>query len=194
MKPACNTALKEWSSVVEALRAGRQTLLIRKGGLADKGKVFALQADEFLLYPSFLHQQVEFVKRDFVDNFDRATRQPAPKGTVVFDTCAVAEEAFPVWSADELKRLDGLHIWNDRFIDHRLQWKPDHPAWVVLLRVYLLPSPVTLTEERRYVGCRSWVNLDKDVYTKGATPILGSSAFDDQAAAIRHALSAPANA
>ena len=188
MQEAISTALKEWSSVVEALKSGRQVMLIRKGGLADRGKVFAVEETEFFLYPSFLHQQVEFVRPELVGDFRDAITPKAPDGKVVLDCYAVVEDAIPVASREELLGLDGLHVWNHRFIEHRLQWKPESPAWVVLLRVYRLSAPVVLEEHRLYKGCRSWVRLQEEVPTLGAIPVLADARFAEEVGAVRAAL------
>ena len=180
-------ALKEWSSVVEALASGRQALLIRKGGLADRGKVFALEDQEFFLLPSYLHQQAAFVKPDFLPGFQRAVTPPAI-GSIAFQHYAIAEEAFAVDSREALLRLDSLHVWNEAFIDHRLEWNPVAPAWVILTRAYRLPEPVIVPEERRFRGCRSWVKLADPLPTAGAEPVLSDNAFAAQARAVRAAL------
>ena len=43
--PACAVALKEWASVLVALERGDQMVLVRKGGLSEPGRGFALQAE-----------------------------------------------------------------------------------------------------------------------------------------------------
>lgn len=43
-------ALKEWSAAVHALLDGRQTVLLRKGGIGEKR--FEVAAHEFLLFPA----------------------------------------------------------------------------------------------------------------------------------------------
>ncbi|MSQ25640.1 MAG: DUF1802 family protein [Dehalococcoidia bacterium] len=182
------TALKEWSSVVEALKTGRQIILLRKGGLADKGKVFAVEDSEFFLYPSYVHQQVDYVRHDFLDDFARATTPVAPEGQVRFDCYAVVHQSIAVDSEAALLRLAGQHIWNDDFIRHRLQWKPDHPAWVVLLRAYALAQPVLAADQKRYHGCRSWFQLEDALATGHATPVLSYAAFTTKAAAVQQAL------
>src|SRR5947209_17510160 len=48
-----HTALKEWASVIDALGIGRQIVLIRKGGLADRS--FGVEAERFYLFPTNYH-------------------------------------------------------------------------------------------------------------------------------------------
>ena len=114
MRERSATALKEWSSVVEALKSGRQVMLIRKGGLADRGKLFAVEETEFFLYPTYLHQQVEFVRPEFVADFPRGHDAQGPGRQLMMDSYAVVEDAIAVASREELLRLDGLHTWNRR--------------------------------------------------------------------------------
>jgi hypothetical protein len=184
------TALKEWSSVVEALASGRQTVLIRKGGLADKGRVFAVEDDEFLLYPTYLHQQVEFIKPEYAAQFEQDAKRREGQEGVTFWYYAAVHEAIPVESEAALRRLDPLHIWNERFIEHRLQWKPENPAWVVIVRMYRLVAPVTLEELKRYRGCRSWVTLERKVGLTGAAPVLSDAEFAERVAEVKRALAA----
>ena len=179
---------------MEALKGGHQIILLRKGGLADKGKVFALEDTEFFLYPTYLHQQVEFVKRDYLPDFIAASTPRTPDDQVRIDTYAVAVDAIPVASREALERLDGLHVWNHRFLDQRLQWKPEAPAWVVLVRAYRLPRPVILKEERRYRGCRSWVTLDQELATSGATSVIADNPFAQRVEAVKDALAGRAPA
>jgi len=46
-KLANHTALKEWSTVIDALGRGDQVILIRKGGIADPS--FGVEAVQFYL-------------------------------------------------------------------------------------------------------------------------------------------------
>jgi hypothetical protein len=50
---------------------------------------------------------------------------------------------------------------------------------VLPVRVYRSPQVFELTETAEYAGCRSWVELDRDLSTEGATPVLEEEAFDD---------------
>ena len=57
------TALKEWALVCARLLDGRQAIMLRKGGIDEKG--FWVDADEFLLYPTYFHQMAEKVRQEF---------------------------------------------------------------------------------------------------------------------------------
>ena len=53
---------KEWALVCAALGEGRQTVIIRKGGIAEGRAGFAFQHREFFLFPTFFHEQLERVR------------------------------------------------------------------------------------------------------------------------------------
>src|SRR6476469_947176 len=51
-------ALKEWATVCHALETGRQMLLLRKGGIYEAAGEFELENPQFLLFPTYLHQNL----------------------------------------------------------------------------------------------------------------------------------------
>ena len=50
-------AFKEWSLVCDALGRGEQSLILRKGGIAEGRAGFRFQHPEFLLLPTLFHEQ-----------------------------------------------------------------------------------------------------------------------------------------
>ena len=65
MKLQNNVALKEWAAVLKALEEGKQTILLKKGGIAEEGGQFKPEHPEFFLYPTFEHQTPEDIKPDW---------------------------------------------------------------------------------------------------------------------------------
>jgi hypothetical protein len=47
MPDSCSIAFKEWAAVCEALAAGRQTIILRKGGIQEGREGFRVQHGEF---------------------------------------------------------------------------------------------------------------------------------------------------
>lgn len=45
--------LKEWGAAIHGLLDGRQTVLLRKGGIHEKR--FAVDAEQFVLFPTVVH-------------------------------------------------------------------------------------------------------------------------------------------
>jgi hypothetical protein len=54
---------------------------------------------------------------------------------------------------------------------------------VLLLRTYRIPRPVTVKVRDEYGGCRSWLELQRDLPFEG-TPVLSDDEFDRAAEAI----------
>ncbi len=52
---------KEWAMVCEALARGRQSLIVRKGGIAEGREGFSFKHEEFHLFPTWFHEQAEKV-------------------------------------------------------------------------------------------------------------------------------------
>src|SRR4051794_36210007 len=50
-------AFKEWAVICHALAAGKQSLILRKGGVAEEGGEFAVEHNRFWLFPTYTHQQ-----------------------------------------------------------------------------------------------------------------------------------------
>jgi hypothetical protein len=48
---------------------------------------------------------------------------------------------------------------------------------VLLLRTYRIPRPVTVKVKDEYAGCRSWLELQRDLPFEG-TPVLADEEFD----------------
>src|SRR5438132_14405369 len=54
-----NVGFKEWAIVCEALGRGEQSIILRKGGIAEGRDGFRFKHDEFFLFPTLFHEQVE---------------------------------------------------------------------------------------------------------------------------------------
>ena len=55
---------------------------------------------------------------------------------------------------------------------------------MLLLRVHRIPRPVTVRVSDEYHGCRSWVEIDRELPFEG-TPVMADEEFDRAAAEIR---------
>jgi len=177
----CATALKEWALVVAALARGEQLILIRKGGLIEPGSGFEVQSDTFVLYPTFEHQTVQFMRAPFQSSFDEVLARRAPKGHLDVTLAAQVVSTAHTTDYEALTRLEPFHLYNDAFLSQRLKWQPTQPLVIVLVRVFALASPCRLPLLPQYVGCRSWVELASAVPLEGARPVLDDAVFERRA-------------
>ncbi|OGX41509.1 MAG: hypothetical protein A3C53_05080 [Omnitrophica WOR_2 bacterium RIFCSPHIGHO2_02_FULL_68_15] len=170
-------ALKEWAVVVEAIGRGTQTLLLRKGGVADPDETFQLEHREFFLFPTFEHQKQEQIRAEFHPVFDAVVQRPPPAGHVILPLYAGVAGHWRVESPDDLRGLEQLHIWTPEFLAMRLAYKPEIPTLAVLVRAYRLPKPPMTANIPGYAGCRSWVPLEAALPVEGAVPVVENQVF-----------------
>ncbi|HET9522755.1 MAG TPA: DUF1802 family protein, partial [Terrimicrobiaceae bacterium] len=149
-----HAAFKEWAVICEALGAGLQSVIIRKGGLAEGKAGFAFRHDEFLLFPTWFHEQLE--------------KTTLPPDTVVpeepGEELEVRYTATIEWSGllsdwQRVSRLRALHVLRDSVVEERYRYRETEGVQVAFVRVYRLDPPIRLRNEKRYGGCRSWIDL-----------------------------------
>ncbi len=188
------TAFKEWAVICRALGIGRQVLILRKGGIGEEAGMFRPEHREFLFFPTGFHQSPEQVLPAAHRLLREAEADQPPADQVTFCHFAVVTDAIRVASLAALRALRAEHIWSDAVVEERFhRWQED-AAYALIVRVHALPKPITIAMMDRYAGCKSWVDLDVDVPTAGAMPVLADEAFVDRRAAIQKVLCPAANA
>jgi hypothetical protein len=170
-------AFKEWAIVVDALGRGEQIILLRKGGISEGRGGFQPEHSEFLLFPTLFHQQRDSVVPDAQVRYDGiAPGLPAKDRLRLEFFCEVAS----VRRLDSLaaaERLRGQHIWRDEVIAARFDWGKEKTIYALAVRVFRLPRVVELPTQESYGGCKSWIELETDVATDDAKPVLSDDAF-----------------
>jgi hypothetical protein len=155
-------ALKEWGAVAHALLDGRQTVLLRKGGIHEKAFDAAVaQRDAFVLFPTVAHSHRERVRQEHHDVLALGEADvDEDAGTFVVRCGLTLVDAVPVARPDRLPDIADLHVWTHESVDRdRLAFRPRHPLCVLVVRAVELPTPVCLPRDERYAGCKSWVRL-----------------------------------
>jgi hypothetical protein len=151
-------AFKEWAAVCRALAAGRQDVILRKGGIVEPNGGFRVEHGAFLLLPTFLHQAAESLVPEARDLLDDIDADRPPPGTVVFRHVAHVREARRIVSWDELAAYRGRHVWSDAVVAERFHRQGDG-VHLLVVDVTPLPEPLTLPWRESYGGCRSWAEL-----------------------------------
>ncbi|CAN5225730.1 DUF1802 family protein [soil metagenome] len=150
-------ALKEWSAAVHAMLDGRQTVLLRKGGIHEKR--FDVTAQEFLLFPTVAHSHADRVRPEHQDLLGPA----AADSTEDQLTVRAAARVVATVAVDEpegLELLDDLHIWTAESVSaDRLDFRPKHRLTVLVVQAIPLLKPLRLPRLPDYGGCKSWLNL-----------------------------------
>lgn len=172
-----NVALKEWASVVRALANGVQVFILRKGGIVEAQRGgFELRYPEFLLFPTFEHQQANYVRREFAHWLS----EPAT-GAVPIQFVARAVDVLPApGSAGDVAARGEQHIWTEAFFQQRYQYRPDLPLHLIVLRIFRLPEEHAIPLRPSYAGCKSWVHLSEEIPVEGAKPVLSDGEFEQK--------------
>jgi hypothetical protein len=155
-------ALKEWAAVAHALLDGRQTLLLRKGGIHEKAfDAAAAEGAAFVLFPTVAHSHAERVRPEHADVLGPGAADVDEVGGTFTVRCGIQlVAAYPVSRAEGLDAIADLHIWTAASVrQDRLEFRPKHPLHALLVRAIALPEPVTLVRRESYGGCRSWLDL-----------------------------------
>jgi hypothetical protein len=177
--------LKEWSAAVHALLDGRQTVLLRKGGIHEKR--FDVCAQRFLLFPTVAHSHTERVRPGHRDLLAPAA-DDSTDTEVVLRAGAEVIAAVAVNRPDGLAEIEPLHIWTAESVRaDRLDFRPKHRLTVLVVRASPLAEPVRLPRTPDYAGCTSWVQLP--VSTDWRDPVHDDATLTDIADRVRKAVS-----
>ncbi|MBI2923240.1 MAG: DUF1802 family protein [Planctomycetes bacterium] len=179
------TAFKEWAAVCRSLSRGAATVILRRGGISEKGGRFQPEFSEFFLFPTRFHQSPEDVAPSARPDLDAANAAAPPEGFLVLTSFARVAAILPVRDKPALARLRPFHPWSDAAALERLRREGPDPLFALAVRVFNLPAPVTLPMRPAYGGCKSWVTLEADVSISGAVPALGEPEFARLLARIR---------
>jgi hypothetical protein len=181
-------ALKEWACVVAAVAKGEHLILVRKGGLEDPSLGFVLKAREFLLYPTWEHQKLEWIRPEFHASLQPWFRPPDGSKEVSFTVYAGVAVAMELEDPSVLTQLRRYHIWNDEFFQARKRYRPERPMTVMVIRAYRLRQPWRHPMAPEEAGCKSWVDLKEEVPLDGVEPIVENRAFRSALETIHAAL------
>ncbi|KAL6771001.1 hypothetical protein ACKKBF_B33540 [Auxenochlorella protothecoides x Auxenochlorella symbiontica] len=187
------TCLKEWAPVVEALRDGTQTILLRKGGLREP--VFRPADSSFLLFPTAFHTEDDLLRPHAKERYRAALAyDPRSARHLELATGAVLTGAWTTADPAVLQLLADFHIWAPRFLDARLRWRPRQPITVLELRAFRLANPARLaTAGPDVFGCFSWLRDAPGApqgWLPSSTPALDDVAFAARQLRCRRLLSA----
>ena len=170
-------AFKEWAVIVDALGRGEQILILRKGGISEGRGGFQIEHPEFLLLPTLFHQQRESVLPAAQKRFDEIAKNFPPPEILRFEFFAKIIDWRNLDSLAEAERLRGQHFWRDEVITERFDWGKSKNIFAMALRVFRLAKPVELPNLPGYGGCKSWIELAREIATEDATPVLDDPAF-----------------
>ncbi len=178
-----NIGFKEWALVCGALATGRQSIILRKGGIAEGREGFRFKHADFLLFPTLFHEQVSKLK------LPSGTALPAlPDGMH-----SLTHRVFVEWTREltdwpSIERLAPFHIWTDQVVRERYEYENRLSVSLAFIRVHRLKEPLVFPDAPNYGGCRSWVNVPELPETDPGEPVLDETAHRQAETAVLAAL------
>ena len=180
---------KEWSAVCEAMGQGRQSIILRKGGIAEGREGFSFKYRSFFLFPTWFHEQPQKVRPDGLSPSDNAERPTSnaerrmesdvvlPQDDQVIEIRYAAEldVARTITSWDTAEALEAFHILQPEVVRERFNYEEAPGLHVAFVRVLKLQPAWIFPNEKRYGGCRSWVNLPPLPSNTSLQPVLGEA-------------------
>ena len=143
MESANRIAFKEWAVVCAALASGRQSLILRKGGIHEGHDGFRVAHREFWLFPTGFHQEPDSVVSTARPLLAQILNQQPPMDEVHIRHYVAVNEVIEVHDESRLLQLGPWHIWSERTVHDRFHYKTPG-LFVMLARVYELPEPVRI--------------------------------------------------
>ena len=154
-------AFKEWAAICEALACGRQSLILRKGGISEVGGDFRPEHDRFWLYPTYFHEQQQAgIKPDAKSYLEAADAVRPPVGSVRLTHIVEVTSVEFCRELDEVLKLDSEHIWSEATVRQRFAYRTPG-LYVFRVKVFPAPESLTIVERPEYAGCKTWVPLEQ---------------------------------
>jgi hypothetical protein len=179
-------ALKEWAVVCRALEEGRQVVLLRKGGILEYRQGFEVKHDKFLLFPTFEHQSKDHLQADYANKLDEVLKDDPVGGSNRLTSYAEVVNIKEMTDRAAIKMLSKYHVWNESYVNARMDYNAKKPMSVILLRVFKLDKPILVDTKPEWAGCKSWIPLDMDATGK---PAMDDSRFNKIASEVKEVLS-----
>ena len=179
---ATNAALKEWAIVCQALEDGRQTLLIRKGGIQEMKDGFEVTHRNFWLFPTYVHQKATDLVSTVQEEFRAIQAAEPPPGILPIRLYATVEDVVRVVDLERLRHIADHHVLSWDCVAARFHYRNKPGVHLLVVRIYRRPEVFLLPQKTWYDGCVSWVDLDQTINPDGCRPVLSDAEFAVRAA------------
>jgi len=153
--------LKEWATVVKALEYGKQTVILRKGGILETASGFNVESKKFFLFPTWEHQEPKHVKPEYHNFLEEVLNDKPDEGFNKITSLAEVLYEKDVTSVETVDRLSEFHVWSDMYIEERRNWNPEKPFKAIFLKTSKIPE-IKLPLNSSFQGCKSWVEINSN--------------------------------
>lgn len=165
---------KEWQVVCDALASGRQSILLRKGGIHEGRNGFSFAHESFFLFPTRFHVQGGQVREGKVTPLPEW--QPGDPVRITHHAEALRAVTLTDW--EKVTALEPFHIYSEQTVRDRFDWEgkgmTSGSIHLAIVQVRRLATPWVFPYEARFGGCRSWIQLPEPPahWRETARPVL----------------------
>lgn len=161
-------AFKEWTLICDALGRGAQSIIIRKGGIAEGRDGFRFKHADFLLFPTLFHEQVAKLKLPPTTELPKSRED----GQHSVSLAAHVEWTRDVTDWEKVKALAPFHLWTESEIEKRYRQDDEPGVSLAFVRISRLSEPLVFPDAPKYGGCRSWIELPELPAGTTLTPVV----------------------
>ncbi len=187
-------AFKDWALACEALGRGRQSIILRKGGLAEGRGGFEFKHPAFWLFPTQYHEQAAKVRPEELPRLSDGL-PPVPADHAAGALVAVRYFYRLEWTRrvedwDAVARLAPFHVYREEVARERFAYADrQHQAGALTVafgRVFRLTAgdDWRFPDSPAFGGCRSWVELPAPPVDVELAPVLPDAEHKARAAAL----------
>lgn len=148
-----SVGFKEWAIVCDALARGEQSIILRKGGIAEGRDGFAFKHAGFFFVPTWFHEQL--AKTRLADR----EIPPQREGEIEIRVFGKVEFTAVIDSWETALALEPFHIWQREVVRERFGYDDANRIHFAFVRAFRLSQPWIIADRPAYGGCRSWVKL-----------------------------------
>jgi hypothetical protein len=159
------------------LLVGGERLAPRSSLVRGSAGEFEVEHREFLLFPTYVHQNLKMLKPEAHEGFQAHAEEPKQ---IRMSAAGVVTDILQLESRARMDVLEDEHVWTAPLIDMRFNYRPENPLYLLLVRAYRLRKPVTVENTPAYAGCKSWVPLGQPVATGGAAAVLDDVKYESR--------------
>jgi hypothetical protein len=163
-------AFKEWSLICKALLEGKQSLILRKGGIAEGKNGFAFEHDEFFLFPTHFHEQL--AKTCFPEGTQNPEANPNGKILIQGKAKIISKKILTNW--DQVCALEPFHFWKRETIRERFEYDKVHCIHLAVIQTEQFNPVWELDDKPSFGGCRSWVQFPELPNHIHSNPVLSN--------------------
>ena len=149
-------AFKEWHAIVGALAAGEQTIILRKGGIAEPSGGFRPRGEPFWLLPTLYHEQATKLTTAATLFLPSCGRERERVDLTCWATLH-AHHFLTDWT--DVQRLAPHHFWTEATVRERFDWATPPGVHLLIARIHRLDTPIPFDLTAAQAGCKSWVEL-----------------------------------